>query len=183
MTYSKLFSLALLFLSVGLFSSCQEEDASSFYGSPTTGSPIGGGPTIDPINTPVFPTSENGSFISGATWLRLPIPCPRPRRIATLYRGGRQCDPGILEITLQEGSEVFDARVTIISYKNQLYASSDERYGGGFEAKGNRAQVYAVVVNDELVQQPLVQIVEVSYVDPFGEERTERFKGKFTFDR
>lgn len=179
MTYPKLFSLALLCISIGLFSSCQEEDAADFYRSPTAKSPIGSG--LDDFQT-LLP-SENESFITGATWLRLPIPCPRPRSITTFYLGGRQCDPGILEITLQEGSKVFDVDVTIVSYKNGLYASSDEKYGGGFEAKGNRAEAYVVVVNDELAKQPLVQLVEVSYIDPFGKERTERIKGEFTFDQ
>ena len=177
MTYSKLLSLSFLLMCIGLFSSCQEEET-GFFGDPTLGNPIG-----NPIDFPKLPPSEVGSEVIEIRWLPVPMPCPRPRRMTALYRGGKQCDPGVLEIILREENQIIDAQVEIFTNYGGLYASSDKEYGGGLEAEGNRAEVYVPVVNDELAKQPLVQLTEISYVDRFGEERTESFKENFTFEQ
>lgn len=178
MTYSKLFSLALLLTIFALFAACQEEEdaallrRSNFEITKT-----------DPSFSPEFPPIGNGSIIADATWMRYPMPCPRPRKtVMVTYRGGRQCEPGILDLGLHEGLRILDVQVELFTHDGQRYASSSGKYGGGFKAEGERAYVSVAIVDSELAEPSLIQITQVAYLDRFGEKRTETVEEEFAFE-
>ena len=115
MRLSRFLSLALLFISIGLFSSCQEEEVAR----PTFG-PVGGGP-VGPIDwEPLLPPPAKEDYVAESTlysdeattkilgqsaqlFFRLPRPKGCPVRLGPL------CDPGFeFRLTGYEGVDLED---------------------------------------------------------------------------
>ncbi len=179
MTYSKLFSFALLLTVFALFSACQEEEDAALLERSNFEIT-----KIDPAFSPELPSIGNGSVIAEANWLRYPMPCPLPRKtFLVAYRGGKQCEPGILDLGLHEGFRILDVQVELFTHDGQRYASSGREYGGGFEAGGERARISVAIVDSQLAEPSLIQITQVAYLDHFGEKRTETVKEEFTFEQ